>query len=156
MPATLTAVAATRRSLGGAYARVLLVHGRERRDAEPLRGDAREAGAREPVAARAEGGPRDEQVGPLGLEQLEQLGERVLLVLGEVIVAAGERCRDLDPLQLGGQAATRADGPVQPGRWCLGGLLSAEAGKELVEIVDGSHHVVAVSACWPVWFVAPR
>ena len=77
-------------------------------------------------------------------------------MLGEVVVAAGEGGDDLDALERRGQAAARADRAVEPGRRRLGSLLAAEAGEELVQVVDRPHHVVAVRACWPVWFVAPR
>jgi hypothetical protein len=144
------------RPLGGADAGVLLVHGCERGDFEPVGGCARKTRTRQPVATGAEGGPGDEEIGLLHFEQGEQLGQGVLLVLAEVVVAAGKRHHDFDSVQLGGQAATRADRAFEPGGRRLGCLLAAQAGKELVEVVDRSHHVVAVRACWPVWFVAPR
>ena len=158
MPATLTAVGTIERlPVGRPDARVLLVHGGERGDAEPLGRHARKTRTRVAVAARAERRPGDEQVGPLRLEQAEQLVERLVLVLAEVVVAAGERRDDLDPLEL--RRPARGPGPTAPveaRRRRLRGLLAAQAGEELVEVVDRSHHAVALSACWPIWFVAPR
>ncbi len=77
-------------------------------------------------------------------------------MLGEVVVAARERGHDLHALELGLQAPPGADRPVEPGRWSLGLVLPAQAGKELVQVVDGLHSVLALSASWPIWFAAPR
>jgi hypothetical protein len=132
------------------------VHRRERRETEPFGGDARKTRTRVAVAARAEGGPGDEHVGPLGLEQAEQHLERLLLVLGEVVVAAGERGDDVESVESRGQAAARPHGTVETRRLGLRGLLAAEPGEELVQVVDGSHQATALSECCPIWFVAPR
>ena len=77
-------------------------------------------------------------------------------MLGEVIVATGEGRDDLDVLERCRQAATRADRAVEPRRRSRRSLLPAQAGEELVEVVDGPHHATADSECWPIWLVAPE
>jgi hypothetical protein len=119
-----------------------------------VRGDERPAGV--PVAPRAEGRARDQHVGRVFLEVAEQRGERLVLVLGEVVVPAGERRDDLDVFELGRQPAARADRAVEAHRWSLRLVLTAQAGEELVQVVDGLHSVRAPRLSWPIWFAAPR
>ncbi len=132
------------------------MHGRQRGDTEALRGEARKARTRKAVAPGPEGGAGHEQVRPLRLEEPEQPGERLLLVLAEVVVATGERGHDLDLPELGSEAPPRTDRAVEASRGRPGGLLPAEAREELVQVVNRPHHVAAVRAYWPVWLVAPR
>ena len=100
---------------GLAHARVVLVHGCDGRD-PPLGRRRREARAGVAVPARAEGRPRDEDVGlDLG-QHLEQGREGLVLVLGEVVVAAGERRHDLHALERRGQPSPGPDRAVEPGR----------------------------------------
>jgi hypothetical protein len=67
-------------------------------------------------------------------------------VLGEIVVAAGEGGDDLDAFEQGLETAARPDRTLDSCRRGLGRLFAAEPGEELVQVVDRSHHVVAVSA----------
>ena len=131
------------------------MHGCDGRDPAPGR-RGREARAGVAVPARAERRPRDEDVGlDLG-QHLEQGRERLVLVLGEVVVAARERRHDLHAVERRGQPSPGPDRAVEPSRRSLGLLLPAHAGEELVQVVDGLHSVLALRASCPIWLAAPR
>ncbi len=131
------------------------MHGCDGRDPAPGR-RRREARAGVAVPARAERRPRNEDVGlDLG-QHLEQGRERIVLVLGEVVVAAGERRHDFHALERGGKPSPGPDRAVETGRRRLGLLLPAHAGEELVQVMDGLHSVLALRASCPIWLAAPR
>ncbi len=68
------------------------------------------------------------------VEEPAELGERSVFVLAEVVVAAGEGDTDVDP-----EAAAGADRTLDPLRRRAGGLLTAQAREELVQVVDDLH-----------------
>ena len=121
-----------------------------------LRGRRDERPAGIPVAAGTEGRARDQHVAPAFLQITEQLPERLLLMLGEVVVSAGDRGDDVHVAELGREPPARASGSVEPSRRSLGLVLAAQAGEELVQVVNSPHSERAPSASWPIWFAAPR
>jgi hypothetical protein len=127
---------------GGVDPGVLRVYRRDGGD-PPLYSGSHEGPARIAVTARAERRACDQHVGPLLLEELEQPGERFLLVLGEVIVAATDRRRDLDPLRR--QSTAGPDRAFEPRRRRLGLVLAPDPREELVQVVDGLHELLAPS-----------
>ena len=115
-------------------------------------GLASDRAARVAVAARSERGAAHEHVRLVLCQPVEQPFKGVLLVLAEVVVAAGERV---------GDSRCRARGPDRPRPsmrvgGVLRGLLAAEPGEELVEVVDDLHHDTACSRMSPIWQMAPR
>ena len=110
--------------------------------------------ARVAVPAGSERRAADEHVGALVVQPAQQVGEGSILVLAELVVAAGERERDrqaelLEPL-------SGPDRALDPDRRRACRLLAAEAGEELVQVVDRTHAATARRSRSPIWQVAPR
>jgi hypothetical protein len=102
------------------------------------------------VPTRPERRARDDEVRGLGLGELEDPGGRLLLVLREVIVPAGDGRHDLDPLEGRGEAAPRTNRAIESDRRRLGLVLSADPREELVQVVNGPHHEVTPRSSWPI------
>ena len=128
---------------------ILGMHGGHRRDA-PLRRCGNERPARVAVTPRAECRTGYEDVRTFLLQVAEQRRERLFLMLGEIVVPAGERRNDLDLPELARKPATRTDSPPEARRWSLRLVLSAQASEELVHVVDGLHSVRAPKVSWPI------
>jgi hypothetical protein len=125
------------------------MHGDHRRDVA-LHGRGGEGPAGVAVAPGAERGTGHEDVWAVFLQVAEQRGQCLVLVLGEVVVPAGDRRDDVDVFELGRQPAARADRAVEAHRWSLRLVLTAQAGEELVQVMDRLHSVRAPRVSWPI------
>jgi hypothetical protein len=68
------------------------------------------------------------------MQEPEELSDGIVLGLAEVVVAAGQRGRDIDA-----ESASGPDRSRDPARGHAGALFGAEAREELIEVVDDLH-----------------
>ena len=122
--------------------RILRKHRRDRRNAKPGAERSRHAGARDSVTSGIEGGPCHEHVRPAWGGQPRERIEAPLRLAMEPVVATDERADDRSPpREAPFEEEAAAERHRLEARGHIGFAFSAEAGEELVQVVNDPDRV---------------